>query len=460
VNDSDRTRTSALPAGERPGTVKAAGRLAVVYPRDLAVCIELQRQAIQIGRIPAEVPSAQLAHPTISRTHARVSWDGRAKTHVIQDLGSHNGTSVDGVALQDQTCLLADGAVVRLGDALAVYEAGGLPPATPAVSRDAIPGDARPMGLLRQQVSLCATDPSPVLLIGDTGAGKERIVDEVHRLSNRSGPLRAVNCAALSPQLVESQLFGHVKGAFTGAESNRPGLFRDADGGTLFLDEIGELPLDQQTKFLRVLENREVTPVGGTRATAVDVRVVAATNADLYQRVQDGDFRRDLYARLAMWELRVPPLARRRGDILAWLELLHGQWCRDRGTEPAALPMWSANAAEILVRHEWPENLRGLNRLIHHVAPKTVTGDEIHAEDLPHWHDLTPDAEGSSAVVSPTTSTKKTASTLRRPAPSREDLLACLEKHDWSIRSVARHFDRDRRQIYRWMKQFGLERPS
>ena len=455
--DEDRTRTAAVASRDRLGPDKAAGRLAVVHPRDLAARLELTQQALQLGRMPAAAPSAQLAHDTISRTHAQIVWDGRARTHVVQDLGSHNGTAVDGLALQDQTCLLADGAVLRLGDVLLVYEAGGISPAAPAVSQDAIPGEARPMAQLRHQISLCATDPSPVLVTGDTGAGKERIAAEIHRLSHRTGPLEAVNCAALSPQLVESQLFGHVKGAFTGADSNRPGLFRAADRGTLFLDEIGELPPDQQTKFLRVLENREVTPVGGTRATAVDVRVVAATNADLYQRVQDGDFRRDLYARLVLWELRVPPLTQRRGDILAWLDRLHGAWCRERGTEPADLPIWSPASAEAIVRGQWPENLRGLNRLIHHLAPRIAAGEEICSQDLPDW--LPPPADVTTAAPAATPQTSAKVSTLRRPAPSQEELLAVLEEHDWSIRSVAKHFDRDRRQIYRWMKQFGLERP-
>jgi transcriptional regulator with GAF, ATPase, and Fis domain len=450
----DRTRTAAVRSVAHLGAAKAAGRLVVAHPRHLATRVELEREPTQLGRRPSGTPAVLLADPTVSRDHARIQWDGRARAFVIEDLGSHNGTSVDGVALEGRICTLADGAVIRLGDVLAVFEDGGLAPAAASVSRDAIPGDAPAMGQLRQQVALCAGDPSPALIIGETGAGKERVAAEVHRLSGRSGRLEAVNCAALSPQLVESQLFGHVKGAFTGADSDQAGLFRAADGGTLFLDEVGELPLEQQTKFLRVLEDHQVTPLGSTRSTRVDVRVVAATNADLYERVQDGSFRRDLYARLAMWEIRVPPLRQRRGDILQWLDRLYTQWCRSRGTEPSTSPTWSINVAEILVCHAWPENLRGLNRLIHAVAPRIVANEVVRSEDLPQW--LRHEGEASAGSPAPETDA---APTLRRPAPSRDELLECLEEHDWSVRSVARHFDRDRRQIYRWMKQFELERP-
>ncbi len=450
----DRTRTAAIGSTKHAKATKATGRLVVVYPRPLRARIELGRTPTLLGRKPSKTPSVELSDPTISRDHARVHWDGRAGSFVIQDQGSHNGTSVDGVALEDRTCALEDGAVIRLGDALVVFEGGGLAPEAAQVSRDAIPGEAQVVGQLRQQVALCAGDPSPALIIGETGAGKERIAGEVHRLSGRDGSLEAVNCAALSPQLIESQLFGHKKGAFTGADATRHGLFRAADEGTLFLDEIGELPLEQQTKFLRVLEEHRVTPLGSTRAVEVDVRVVAATNADLYARVQDGSFRRDLYARLAMWELRVPPLRKRRGDILGWIDRLHAHWCRDRGTEPRNTPLFSPGAAELLLRHPWPENLRGVNRLVHHLAPRLAAGDEIHVEVLPPW--LREELEAETSTPAPAADVKPT---LRRPAPSRDELLRCLEENDWKIRSVARHFDRDRRQIYRWMKQFDLARP-
>src|SRR6185295_11015283 len=171
-----------------------------------------------------------------------------------------------------------------------------------------------------------ATDPAPVLLHGESGTGKERIAGELHRLSGRKGRLIAVNCAALSRELVESQLFGHQKGAFTGATELHPGYFRAAQGGTLFLDEIGELSLEVQPKLLRAIQQGEVQAVGSTQPAHVDVRVVAATNRELQQAVNAGQFRADLYARLSLWELRVPPLRERRADLFPWIDRLHGRW--------------------------------------------------------------------------------------------------------------------------------------
>ena len=230
-----------------------------------------------------------------------------------------------------------------------------------------------------------AADPSPVLLTGATGTGKEFIAREIHRLSGRSGKLVAVNCAVLNPQLVESQLFGHVRGAFTGAHTDQPGLFRSAEGGTLMLDEIGELPLDLQPKLLRVLQEKEVCPIGGTRNVAVDVRVIAATNRDLPALVESGGFRQDLHARLALWEIRVPSLQRRRADVLLWLERLLARWRAAR--ELAAVPALAldAQAAEALLLQTWPDNLRGMDRLVHAVGEVAGTGRALALGDLPPW---------------------------------------------------------------------------
>src|SRR5262249_13842254 len=150
-----------------------------------------------------------------------------------------------------------------------------------AADGDALPGRSAAATALRAALAEAASDQAPVLLVGETGVGKERAAEELHRLSGRAGPLVRVNCAALAPQLVEDQLFGHVRGAFTGAGDDQPGLLRAADGGTLVLDEVGELPAELQPKLLRALEERQVAPLGSTRAVRVDVRVVAATNRDL-----------------------------------------------------------------------------------------------------------------------------------------------------------------------------------
>jgi hypothetical protein len=254
------------------------------------------------------------------------------RRHLVRDLGSRNGSAIHGAPLGEIPRALDDNAVLRLGDVLAVYErTRGAVVDSPLVDRDAVPGDALAILAFRTALARAARDPSPVLILGESGSGKERSAAELHRLSGRPGPLVALNCAALSPQLIESQLFGHQRGAFTGATAAQPGLFRAAERGTLWLDEIGELPLDLQPKLLRAIESGEILPIGATAHQRVDVRVIAATNRVLADEVVAGGFRRDLYARLALWELALPPLARRRVDILPWLERLAAAWSTARG---------------------------------------------------------------------------------------------------------------------------------
>jgi two-component system response regulator GlrR len=175
-----------------------------------------------------------------------------------------------------------------------------------------------------------------------------------------------------------------VKGAFTGADRDHPGLFRAAEGGTLFLDEIGELPKALQPKLLRAIQEREVHAVGSTKSSKVDVRIVAATHQDLAERARSGDFRQDLYARLVLWELRIAPLRERRADLLAWLEHLHRLWAEERKLSQRALEL-SSDAAEALLMGRWPENLRGLNRWVHEIASRRDADQAISREQLPSW---------------------------------------------------------------------------
>ncbi|MEO1334955.1 MAG: sigma-54-dependent Fis family transcriptional regulator, partial [Myxococcota bacterium] len=313
-------------------TRPAEGRLRAVYPRELRAVVDLGRERVVLGRLPDDLTSPPLMHPTISRSHFVIEWDEGLQTHVGKDLNSRNGAWVNGQPAGLGWHPLAPGSVLRIGDVLLVYEAGHtLQQSDPRdVSRSNVPGDSLGVRRLRAQLARAAADISPALIVGETGTGKEKIAYELHRLSGRSGDFVAINCAALGEHLIESQLFGHVKGSFTGATSDQPGLFRAAEGGTLFLDEIGEMPLPLQPKLLRAIQEREVRAVGAHRNVTVDVRVVAATHRDLAARAHGGEFRQDLYARLALWELYIPPLRSRRSDILYWLDLLQGEWQRER----------------------------------------------------------------------------------------------------------------------------------
>ncbi len=247
-------------------------------------------------------------------------------------------------------------------------------------------GQARPIGkskrfleMLKLAEHVAPTD-STVLIQGESGTGKEVVARYVHNLSNRSeGPFLSINCGALPENLLESELFGHVKGSFTGAVRDKQGLFAAARGGTFFLDEVGEMPASLQVKLLRVLQEREVIPVGATESIPVDVRIVAATNRDLEEEMRRGTFRSDLFYRLNVIALHLPPLRERRDDLLLLLEQFLGQLGQEHGGEPKAL---SQDALDAVMVYEWPGNVRELENALEHAAVLS-RGALIDREHLP-----------------------------------------------------------------------------
>ena len=433
----ERTETTATPSAERRPRRRPDARLIAVHPPEAAAVIELTGDEVVIGR-----EEGSIQHRTLSRRHLAVRWDSASWARVAVDLGSKNGSAVDSVPLAGAPRVLRDGAVVRAGDVLLVYEEGDLDD-QPDLA-DAVPGQAAPTRQLRVALARAAADPAPVLLLGETGTGKEWIARALHRASGRRGPFLAVSCAELSGELMASQLFGHARGAFTGAEQARPGLFRSAAGGTLLLDEIGELPAPLQPKLLRVLQEGEVLPVGENRPVAVDVRVIAATHAPLEDLVERGGFRRDLYARLAFWVVAVPPLRARRADILDWIARLTSAFA-DKREKTAAQPMFTPDAAEALLTAPWPENLRGVDRLVHRLASRPAEAGFVGVDEVRPFIE----------VAAPAPAITSTPAPVRPPAPSKEELEALLARLG-SVRAVAKHLGRDRRQIYRWLKAFGL----
>jgi transcriptional regulator with PAS, ATPase and Fis domain len=453
MSDELATVTRMSPPVGRRGPVTA--RLRAVHPREVSFAASVAAAPCVVGRTSASATCPALKHETVSRSHFEIVWDGELGAHVGRDLGSHNGSRIDGATVGSVAQPLRDQAVVQLGDVCLVYEVapGVTVPDEALVELDACPGRAPLMEVLRANLLRAAADPSPVLVIGETGTGKEFIARELHAKSGRKGSLLSVNCAALSSQLVDSQLFGHTKGAFTGATADAPGMFRAADGGTLFLDEIGELPLELQPKLLRALQEGEVQPVGGSKVVKVDVRVVAATNRELAKAVDAGAFRRDLYARLSLWELRVPALRQRRGDLFDWIDRMYAQWLlrRDRNEVGESGPelLFDPEVAEVLLLHEWPNNLREVDRLVHALATTAPAGELIGRGDLPEWF-----VHGDS---SSSTSQQLLA---KRPVPTREEFTEVFERLGGNVRALAKHFERDRRQIYRWIESYGLSRPK
>ncbi len=301
-----------------------------------------------------------LADPAVSRFHCRLAReDGGWR---LRDTGSLNGTKLDGVRIRDAD-LPAEGALLSLGDTVvrvrqAAAEREAFVPMVPAFG--ALTGTSVAMRKLFAMLEKVAQSDINVLIQGESGTGKELVATEIVQRGTRSDkPFVIVDCGAISPNLVESELFGHVRGAFTGADRDRVGAFEAADQGTVFLDEIGELPLELQPKLLRALEAREVRRVGETRARKVNVRVVSATNRDLEREVNKGRFREDLYFRLAVIQVHVPPLRDRLDDLSIMIRHFLGQLgCPDeeRLFPPAVLAEMS--------KHDWPGNVRELRNYV------------------------------------------------------------------------------------------------
>ena len=299
-----------------------------------------------------------IADPTVSRVHCEIVT--RGDTIALRDLGSTNGTFVEGVRLRDGE--IPPGSIVRVGSSALRVDVGHEPAFVELSPRDAfgeLVGASLEMRRIYAVLERVAPTDATVLVEGETGTGKDVVARSLHAASPRaSGPFVAVDCGAIPENLVESELFGHVRGAFTGAVSDRKGVFEEAQGGTLFLDEIGEMPVALQPKLLRAIESRTVRRVGSGASRAVDVRIVAATNRPLARCVNDGSFREDLYYRLAVVSLTLPPLRTRRDDI----PLLARHFYRTLAGPGAPAPPPDFLAR--LAGRGWPGNVRELRNFI------------------------------------------------------------------------------------------------
>jgi DNA-binding NtrC family response regulator len=300
-----------------------------------------------------------LADPAVSRFHCRLMREEGAWR--VRDWGSLNGTRLDGVRIRDAD--LGADATLALGDSEVVVRA--VAPAEQAVvpmipAFGALAGTSVPMRMLFAVLQKVAPSEINVLVEGASGTGKELVANEIVQRSARAeGPFVVVDCGAISPSLVESELFGHVRGAFTGAERDRVGAFEAADGGTVFLDEVGELPLEVQPKLLRAIEAREVRRVGETRPRKVNVRVLSATNRDLEREVNRGRFREDLYFRLAVMTVRLPTLRERIDDLLILVRV----FLQALGV-PEQERLFTPHVLEEMAGHDWPGNVRELRNYV------------------------------------------------------------------------------------------------
>ena len=388
-------------------------------------------------------PELEIPDSRISSTHACIIQDGRQL--VLADDGSTNGTLVNGARITRHA--LRDGDIVDLGRTVLLYREleepagggarsldsstiGGLDPGFTTLD----PNLARQL----QRLSLVARSQLPILILGETGSGKEMLAQALHAQSQRPGPFVPVNCGAIPQSLLESHLFGHVRGAFSGASRDEAGFVRAAHGGTLLLDEIGDLPLSSQTALLRVLQEREVRPVGSTQATKVDIRVLAATHMPLEELVARGAFRRDLYARLAGYPFVMPPLRERRTD----LGLLVAALLSAGKLGPRRDLCIHGEAARALVRHDWPMNVRELEQCLH-AAFVLAEGDMITIEDLP-------------PALQVATPCEPAARSGPRDADARARFVALFAEHNGNVSALGRALRTSRSHVHRLMTRYKI----
>jgi transcriptional regulator with PAS, ATPase and Fis domain len=424
---------------DRPGAVGSRHGLDGVSE------VALGRGEADGARREGALLTLEVADPRMSSRHARLLTNGA--TWVIEDVGSRNGTFVDGARVERAE--LTDGSLVELGGTAFVarsFVASGPPDIDGGRLSVSLPGIRTFSTVFEQELAnlrRLAPTPHSIVIHGETGTGKEVIARAIHASSQRSGPFLAVNCGALPPNLVESELFGHRKGAFSGATDDHPGLVRAADKGTLLLDEIGDLPLQTQAALLRVLQEREVMPVGATRPVPVDIRVLAASHRDLETEVHAGRFREDLWSRLAGYTAEVPALRERREDLgLLVASLL------SRLPSSAAL-RFTPEAGFALLQHDWPRNVRELEQVLGSASALAADG-VVELAHLPrmlqsHAQPSAPPTRPSREQLSPTDLARH------------DELRAALRKHAGNIAAVGREMGVARMQIHRWLERFGID---
>lgn len=427
---------------DQPELAHTGFRLVVLSGQLRGREIEVMRDRVRIGK--SRQCEVVLPDDSISREHAEVRRDG--DRYRVTDLGSTNGTFVEQARITD--AFLNPGDVLGLGKVELRF--------VPRESRtELLPSDADRFGtVLGRSLAMrkifgvlervSATDVT-VLLQGETGTGKDLIARAIHEASPRArGPYVVVDCGAVAPNLIESELFGHEKGAFTGAHQRRRGAFELAGGGTLFLDEIGELPLDLQPKLLRALENRRFRRVGGNEEIDVDIRVVAATHRPLTDLVEAGEFREDLYFRLAVVQAQIPPLRERRDDIPLLIEafsrrLPPGMW---RAPDPEAMAR--------LVGYEWPGNIRELRNVVERSAYLSPDG----------VIDLITTGRRNKGDPPPTFDPTLTFREQKERAVELFEeayLRWLLERAEGNISRAAREADMDRKYLHKLLRRYGID---
>jgi two-component system, NtrC family, response regulator GlrR len=418
-------------------------RLTVIEGPDRDQLLDGGAAELAIGTAPGN--ALVLTDPAVSRHHLAIV--PAARGHLVRDLGSTNGTTINGVAIE--RAYLTPGAVLGLGATRIRFEPQG---GEERAALSADPRWGRALGTSEAMRRLFAVLPrlaesdASILLEGETGTGKGLLAEAIHDASPRArGPFVVLDCGSIPPTLIESELFGHEKGAFTGATAARVGGFEAARGGTVFLDELGELPLDMQPKLLRALEDRVVKRVGGNEPIRLDIRVIAATNRDLRSEINAGRFRSDLFYRLNTFRLRIPPLRERRDDIA----LLVGHFYRQLSPAGEAPP---AELIADLARQAWPGNVRELRAAVERAV---LLGDPAVWRALSDEPGDAPAAPAAPVTADDGTSFRE-AKERAVAAWERDYVRGLIARHDGNLSRAARAVRMDRNHLRELLRRHRI----
>lgn len=415
---------------------------------------QIASDVFRIGKSPDS--DLVLIDSAVSRNHCEIVRD--AKGFLLRDLASTNGTLVDGAEVRE--AYLRAGAVIRIGHIeLKVRPYSERIELLPS-ERDRfgeVVGAAESMREVFGLMERLAPTDATILIGGETGTGKDALARSIHAASARGKkPFVVVDCGAVVGTLIESELFGHEKGAFTGAVERRQGAFELATGGTLFLDEIGELPLELQPKLLRALETRRIRRVGGSQEIALDIRVIAASNRNLQMEVERGKFREDLYFRLAVVPVRLPPLRERRNDIALLARELLGTISRQLDPQAAPLSM-ASDAIEALTAHDWPGNVRELRNILERAVYLARAQGQSGVTSIG-----LPLRAGPSLPTIEASTEFETGQSYRDTRARWEDdferryVTWLLDRHQGNLSAAAREADMDRKHLHKLARKHGL----
>jgi two-component system response regulator AtoC len=434
----------------------ADGLVAIVSIRDGVARVDVpDKDRVTLGRgLECDIV---LPDPSVSRVHATIAG---TSARYVEDAGSHNGTFLLGrrLAAGERAPLLV-GATIGLGHVTVVLQRKSteerLPPAVSEGARgvEAVVADPT-MQRLHAMIDVIAPSALSVLLLGETGTGKEVFARAIHDRSPRApAPFVALSCAAMPENMLEAELFGYERGAFTGAQQAKPGLLETANGGTAFLDEVGELTPTAQAKLLRALESGELMRLGSLKAKRVDVRVVAATNRDIQAMVGDGRFRADLFFRLNGFTLQIPPLRQRRSEILPLADLFARRAAANL-ERPA--PRLTEATIAILERYDWPGNVRELRNVVERAVVLCLHGRALQPE---HLMLPTPGSAPTASPGVPTLATLPPRAAGRDDAAEKDRIVATLQSTFGNQTEAARILGISRRALINKLAKHGIGRP-